>query len=166
MFSCIRASVSLIPQILEIMNSNNALYEKIVEDPKNSDETNLTEAWALKNFEFREFNMEKEGHREIGMSTYQNLGEFGYIGYFYIRLSCHKHGYGRIFMNFLEMRAKQDLVRDLRLFVNARASWAVRAYESWGFHLLSASKTESLAMDGGIMAPYYVDNHHYYGKNI
>ena len=53
------------------------------------------------------------------------------------------------------MRAKSDLLKEIRLFVNKSADWAEKAYKSMGFKPLSSDKQKILSMNQGIFAKYY-----------
>ncbi len=155
MLSIIRASLSLMDEIREIINSNYQMYEKILLIPEDHDEHFVSEQWATQNFPDREFYLAREEQKYVGMGSYQNLGDFAYIGYFYIKIGFHRKGYGKRIMQFLEMRAKSDQLKEIRLFVNKSAEWAEKAYKSMGFKELSSNKQEILSLNDGIFNKYY-----------
>ncbi len=155
MFSIIRASISLMDEIREIINSNYKLYEQILLIPEDHNEHFVNKQWAEQNFPNREFYLVRDNKEYVGMGSYQNLGDFAYIGYFYIKFGFHRKGYGKRIMQFLEMRAKTDQLKEIRLFVNKSADWAENAYISMGFKPLSSDKQEILLMNNGILKKYY-----------
>ncbi len=155
MISIIRASLSLMGEIRDIINSNYKMYEKILLIQADHGEHFVNEQWTEQNFQIREFYLARENGEYVGMMSYQNLGDFAYIGYFYIKFGHHRKGYGKNLMQFLEMRAKTDELKEIRLFVNKSADWAEKAYESMGFKPLSSNKQEILSMNQGIFKKYY-----------
>ena len=155
MISIIRASYSLMDEIRDIINSNYHLYEKILLIPEDHNEHFVNEQWAEQNFLIRDFYLAREGKEYVGMASYQNLGDFAYIGYLYVKFGSHRKGYGKRIMQFLEMRAKSEQLKDLRLFVNNSADWAEKAYKSMGFQILSSNKQEIISMNQGILTKYY-----------
>ncbi|MHA1646013.1 MAG: GNAT family N-acetyltransferase [Promethearchaeota archaeon] len=155
MISIIRASLSLMGEIRDIINNNYQMYKEILLIPEDHLEHFVNEKWVEQNFPIREFYLVRENGEYVGMASYQNLGDFAYIGYVYVKFGNHRKGYGRNIMQFLEMRAKSDQLKEIRLFVNKSADWAEKAYESMGFKLLSSDKQEILSMNQGIFAKYY-----------
>nr|QEE14448.1 Acetyltransferase (GNAT) family protein [Candidatus Prometheoarchaeum syntrophicum] len=155
MLSMIRASFSLMDEIREIINSNYHMYEKILLIQEDHNEHFVNEQWAEQNFPIREFYLARDNGEYVGMASYQNLGNFAYIGYFYIKFGFHRKGYGRRIMQFLEMKAKSEQLNEIRLFVNDSADWAENAYKSMGFQEKSSNKTEILLMNQGILSKYY-----------
>ena len=159
MFSVIRASLTLMSEVRGCINSNYDLYEPIV-DPVDLPEHFVDEAWAKRNFDIREFYLGRDSDTAqfVGTGSYQNLGEFAYVGYFYVKREFQRQGLGRALMQFIEMRAKVDQISDLRLFCNQASTWAFDFYTKIGFHILTSDKAEILAMNGGVMAPFYEQN--------
>ena len=155
MISIIRASLSLMGEIRNIINSNYHMYKEILLIQEDHNEHFVNEQWVEQNFPNREFYLVREDGEYVGMVSYQNLGDFAYIGYFYIKFGYHRKGYGRKIMQFLEMRAKSDQLNEIRLFVNKSADWAEKAYESMGFKPLSSNKQEILSMNEGLLTKYY-----------
>ncbi|MHA1519919.1 MAG: GNAT family N-acetyltransferase [Promethearchaeota archaeon] len=166
MFQIFRASRELLPEVVDILNSNVPLYESIVIDPSNSDEVNVTLEWAQENFETREFYVIRDGGSNVGFATYQNLGKFAYVGFLFIQYGKHGNGYGTALVNYLLWRTKLEKLSGLRLFVNKKAKWALNFYQKLEFTILSKNKEEILAMDDGIMEPFFIDDHVYMEKRI
>ena len=146
-------------EVKKIINSNFYLYQNIIEHPEDISEHQVDDSWVEKNFMLREFYVARDQGKYVGMISYQKLGSFAYIGYLFVKQGFHRQGYGRKLMQFLEMRAYQDNVTDIRLFSNKQAQWAIEAYLSWGFNILSENESEICTMDENIMAPFYEANH-------
>lgn len=155
MISIIRASLSIMGEIRDIINSNYQMYKDILLIPEDHNEHFVNEQWIEQNFPIREFYLARENGEYVGMASYQNLGDFAYIGYFYVKFGYHRKGYGRNIMRFLEMRAKSNQLNEIRLFVNKSADWAEKAYKSMGFKPFSSDKQEILSMNQGIFKKYY-----------
>ena len=82
MISIIRASLSLMCEIRDIINSNYQMYKEILLIPEDHNEHFVDEQWIEQNFPIREFYLARENGKYVGMASYQNLGDFAYIGYF------------------------------------------------------------------------------------
>lgn len=163
MFSVIRASMALMDEMRECINSNAPLYDQIVA-PQDMSEHIVDQTWAERNFKIREFYLARDGGQYVGGASYQKLGDFAYIGYFYIKNQLLRQGYGRKLMQFMELRTMKDEVTDLRLFANPKADWAVNFYTKYGFHILSSDKQEILAMNNKVMEPFYEENSYFMQK--
>lgn len=177
----IKAGREFIPRIVEILNSNAPLYQNIVSNPEQSDEMGVDIGWAEKNFNIRDFyilfdNTEldrvhspsesSKDSKYPAFATYQNMGSFSYIGFLFVEFGKHKRGYGRSLLNFLEIRTIHEGLPEIRLFVHRKADWAQNFYQKMGYHVISDNKEEILAMDEGIMQPFYLDDHIYLGKHL
>jgi GNAT superfamily N-acetyltransferase len=133
------------------------MYEGIV-DPVDLSEHVVDEQWAERNFKIREFYVARAENQYVGTASYQNLGNFAYIGYFYIKNQFHGKGYGRGLMQFLELRAMTDHLPQLTLFANPKSLWAVKFYERLGFTVKTGDKKEILEMENGIFKLFYEQN--------
>jgi len=155
-FEIIRATRDMMVHVRDIINSNYILYASIV-DARDLGEHSVTDAWADKNFKIREFYLLREDGRGeyVGAGSFQVLGDFAYVGYLYVRFGCQRRGLGQVLVSFLGQRAMEAGIRDLRLFVNEKASWARDFYARMGFTLYLSRKEDILGLDGGIMTPFY-----------
>ena len=155
-FQIVRATRELMDEVRACINSNSELYENI-SDPQDISEHNVSNEWAERNFQIREFYLLQEdiSGDYLGEGSFQVLGTFAYIGYFYIKADYQQQGLGRQLMAFLEQRTLDEGIHDLRLFVHKRATWARAFYAKLGFMPLFDSKRKILAIDDGIMKPYY-----------
>ena len=166
MFSVIRANLELMDEVRTIINSNFDLYEPIVEE-KDLSQHDVTRKWAERNFKIREFYLGREAGKFVAMSSYQSLGDdLAYVGYFYVKKKHQRNGYGRAMMEFLKLRAKQDGVTKLTLFVQPKANWALRFYEKTGFSMLSKEKDEIISLHDGVYRPFYEENSYLLEKTI
>lgn len=165
MFTVFRASIQFMDNVIECLNSNADLYKTIV-DPKDWLEHLVDKTWAERNFKIREFYLARDQGQYVGMASYQKLGSFAYIGYFYINRAWHRKGYGKALMNFMEMRTLTDNLVDLRLFCNPRSTWALNFYQKVGFQILETEKAKILAMDNGVMEPFYEECSYFMQKRL
>ncbi|OLS15338.1 MAG: Acetyltransferase, GNAT family [Promethearchaeota archaeon CR_4] len=156
MITFVRASRELMDEVRMIINSNYDLYKDIV-NPIDLPEHWVDDAWAERNFAIREFYLahNDDPKQYVGTASYQNLGNFAYIGYFYIQRTFHRQKLGQSLMKFIEMRTILDHLTDLRLFCNPKSTWALNFYLKLGFKVFTSSKNDILAMDNGVMQPFY-----------
>ncbi|MBN2152925.1 MAG: GNAT family N-acetyltransferase [Candidatus Lokiarchaeota archaeon] len=155
----VRATRDMMVHVQDIINSNYHLYEGIV-DARDLGEHRVDEAWAERNFAIREFYLLRGGDNErfVGFGSFQLILDFAYVGYLYVRHGYQHRGYGQELVSFLGRRAIEAGACDLRLFVNEKASWARNFYTKTGFSVFLSRREEILAMDGGIMAPFYEEH--------
>lgn len=166
-FLVVRASKSLMYEVRECINSNYDRYKDIVSE-KDLSEHQVDEVWVERNFEIREFYLGRDSTTKqyVGMGSFQDLGNFAYIGYFYVKPEFQRQNYGRAIMTFLEMRAMSKEITDLRLFANRKAGWAIDFYKKRGFKIISKAKDEILAMDGGVLKPFYEEDAYLMKKEL
>lgn len=157
MFAVYRASWELRNEVQACINSNNKIYESII-DRIDQSEHQVDDQWAERNYKIREFYLGRADGNYVGMGSYQNLKTSAYIGYLYIKPEFQRKGYGIGLMNFLQVRTITDNLPYLRLFANSKADWALQFYEKLGFKIKSKEKREILSMDGGIYQPFYEQN--------
>ena len=139
MFSIIRASQNLMPEVVKILNSTSFLFKDLFSDPADLQEHHVDEAWIVRNFPKREFFLARVDGEYVGFISYQNLQTYAYIGYLYIRNGFFRRGFGRNLMNFVEMRAKLDKLPEIWLFVNNHANWARQAYDRMCFEIMATT---------------------------
>ncbi len=159
--SIVRAGKGLMDEVRAVINSNYSLYKDIVHQ-KDLGEHQVNQEWACRNFAIREFYLMQRkndaGANYVGMFSFQVLGYFAYVGYFYIKHHLLRNGLGTSMMDLVEKRALDEGVHDLRLFANPRATWALSFYLKRGFHVMESDKSRILAIDGGILAPFYEED--------
>lgn len=149
------------------INSNFSLYKDIVSG-EDLFEHDVDEAWAIRNYDIREFYIlidDDEGC-PLAASSFQDLGTFAYIGYFYVMDGHQKKGHGTELMQYMEKRTLDAGITDLRLFLNPAATWAKKFYEKLGFEVFLTGKEEIMAVDGGIMRPFYEQNAWFLRKDL
>lgn len=162
-----RSTREMMMHVQEIINSNYHLYEHIV-DPQDASEHRVDEAWADRNFKIREFYLLQDDDEDIfvGAGSFQVLDDFAYVGYLYIRHGFQRRGYGERLISFLERRAIEDGIADLRLFVNEQATWAREFYKKMGFSIYMSRKADILGIGGGIMCPFYEEGSLFMRKSL
>nr|MDO8112482.1 GNAT family N-acetyltransferase [Candidatus Sigynarchaeota archaeon] len=146
----------MMDEVRACINSNYDLY-KSISDPRDMSEHQVGDAWVERNFKIREFYLLRDDStgQFIGAGSFQVLGTFAYIGYFYIKNNFQRKGYGPFLMKFLEQHAIDSKKKDLRLFVHEKATWARKFYEKMGFVIYSSNKHEILSINKGILVPFY-----------
>ena len=140
MISIFQASYEFRDEVKECINQNYDLYQNIV-DPTDLSEHQVDDEWAERNFRIRKFYLMKDKSEYVGMGSYQNLGPFAYVGYFYIRPKFHRKGYGQKLMQFLETQAKTEHLKFIQLFANSKAQWAINFYHKIGFTTFKTQKS-------------------------
>lgn len=143
-------------EVRACINSNYDLY-KGISDSNDLSEHQVDDAWAERNFKIREFYLlqDEDKGEFTGEGSFQILGKFAYIGYFYIKAGFHGHGRGKFLMQFLEEQTIASRLHDLRLFVHEKATWARDFYSKMGFDVYKATKDSIFALDKGILKPFY-----------
>ncbi len=158
MFSIIRASQKLMPEVVKILNSTYFLFKDLLTDPKDLQEHHVDEAWIARNFPKREFFLARVDGEYVGFISYQNLQSYAYIGYLYIEKKYFRRGFGRSLMNFVEMRAKLDNLPEIWLFVLNKANWARQAYNRMGFEVMATTAEDIFAFDEKLKEYYETGN--------
>jgi ribosomal protein S18 acetylase RimI-like enzyme len=155
-FTIIKATRGMMNEVRDCINSNYDLYKEI-SDPDDLSEHQVDNAWAERNFKIREFYLlqDEETGEFTGEGSFQVLGKFAYIGYFYIKPGFQGQGRGKFLMKFLEERTIASRLHDLRLFVHEKATWARDFYEKMGFNVINSKKAEIIALNKGILKPFY-----------
>ncbi|MHA1679455.1 MAG: GNAT family N-acetyltransferase [Promethearchaeota archaeon] len=163
----VKCDLESMEAVRDCINSNYLLYRPII-DEVDRGEHRVDGEWAKRNWRLREFFLLKLGGNGeyVGTASYQNFGEFAYIGYFYIKNGHHGAGYGKQLMAFMEQRTRRDGIRDLRLFTNSRATWALDFYERLGFKVFLKEKQDILSIRDGIMVPFYEEHSWFLKKNV
>ena len=155
MFTMVRASLELMDEVRECINSNYDLYKNIV-DERDLGEHQVTQKWAERNIKIREFYLARHNGKYVGTASYQNLQDkFAYVGYFYIKRKHQGKGLGTAMMNFIEMRTIKDDLDQVYLFAQPKAHWAGSFYNKLGFKIDASDKDEILAIENGIFEPFY-----------
>jgi GNAT superfamily N-acetyltransferase len=155
-FTIVKATRHMMKEVMACINSNYDLY-KGISDPNDLSEHHVDHAWAERNFKIREFYLLQEsGSKKVtGEGSFQDLGNFTYIGYFYIKAGFQGQGRGSFLMNYLEQRSLECGKHDLRLFVHEKADWAIKFYKKMGFNVFKSTKDSINAIDDGILKPFY-----------
>ena len=158
MFSIIRASQQLMPEVVKILNSTYFLFKDLFTDPADLQEHHVDEAWIARNFPKREFFLARVDGEYVGFVSYQNMASYAYVGYLYIQNGFFRKGYGKNLMNFVERNVNLDKLPEIRLFVNEKADWARQAYLRMGFEIIASSLEEILAIDENLKEYYETGN--------
>jgi len=159
------------PIVADIVSSSAQWYAEILDDPEDMAEHQVDEAWANRNFELRDFYLgteDREGEPDpVGaLSLQYPEPSFCYIGYVYLYTRHVGKGYGRRFLRFAANRARGNDCTSLVLIAHPKATWAVRAYEKFGFECIAKEKRDVLAWNDGWLEPYYEEGFHLFRKGL
>lgn len=138
----------------EIVSSTAEWYRPIVAE-KDMAEHQVDDRWAQKNYLMREFYFGRVDGKTVAILSLQHCGDYLYLGYIYVRAQTVGRGLGRQLLDFAARAAAQRGYRGLVLIAHPKATWAVRAYEKFGFRALLRSRDEVLAWNGGFLRPFY-----------
>ncbi len=166
MISIIRASRILMREVATIINSNFALYQNIISNSKDLQNHQIDEAWIAQNYPIREFYLARTNGNYIGMVSYQHLPPVAYVGYLFIKAGYYRQGYGKTLMQFIKLRAKLDKLDRICLFTNPKAVWAMDAYRSMAFDIITTEKADIMTFEGGILRDFYEEGSVLFQKYI
>ncbi len=160
-----RAEKKDMPKVAKLINSSYDMYEEFV-DPKDLDQHHIDKAWIEKNYEKRNFYIARAGEESVGTITMQYFGKVAYLGYIYLDVEHMGKGYGKKLIDHARKICEEKGVTSMVLIAHPEATWAIRAYEKYGFKLVSTKKEEILNFNGGFMKPYYEEGFHLYRYNV
>ncbi len=129
-------------------------------DEKDMAEHEVDDEWKKINFERREFFISHNNHEPIGTISMQQFENYAYLGYIYLDKKHVGKRYGQILMNFTEQLARERRLKGMVLISHPEATWAVRAYEKFGFKTLLTDKSAILEWEDGVLKPYYEEGFH------
>ncbi|MGF1468924.1 MAG: GNAT family N-acetyltransferase [Sandaracinaceae bacterium] len=155
------------PLAADIVRSSAAWYARILDNPEDMAEHQVDEAWADKNYALRDFYLGFEDGEAVGtLSLQYPEPSYCYIGYVYLYTRHVGKGYGRRFLRFAASRARARDCTSLVLIAHPKATWAVRAYEKFGFERVAERREAVLAWNDGWLKPYYEEGFHLFRKGL
>lgn len=156
------AKIDDMPKIAQFIASSAKWYEPFV-DPKDMSEHKPGSKWIKDNYQKRDFYIAKTPEREIGTISTQFFGQVAYLGYVYLDASQAGRGYGHKLLDHARaICLSKPGVNKMCLIAHPKATWAVRAYEKYGFHRIETQKEKILQYNNGFMKPYYEEGFHLY----
>ncbi|MGE0201134.1 MAG: GNAT family N-acetyltransferase [Candidatus Melainabacteria bacterium] len=149
-----RATREKMDVVANFIRSADAWYRAIIHED-DLDEYQMSEDWVEKNFERREFYLGyTPGDQPVGTLSMQVFGRAMYLGYIYVDNHFVGQGFGHQFLEFARHTACERGLDSMNLLVHPRATWAVKAYQKYGFQLLYPYAEDILAWNEGALAPY------------
>ena len=148
------ASLEDMHQVAELVRSSADWYEPFVADEDMS-EHDVDEDWALKNHEMRDFYVLRRNGEVIGTVSLQDAGDVIYLGYVYLHADHTGRGLGKGLLRFAVQESRDRGKKGMVLLAHPEATWAMRAYERFGFEVIAKSAEDVLAWNDGYLEPYY-----------
>ncbi len=152
--------------VVDIIRSSADWYEEFVE-PEDMTEHQVDAKWARENFEKRDFYVARVDDDIVGTITMQEVDEDHiYLGYVYLHTDHVGQGYGGMKLDWAAEETRNRGRKAMVLIAHPEAEWAVRAYEKFGFRLVTDDREEILAWADGWMKPYYEEGFHFYQYDV
>jgi ribosomal protein S18 acetylase RimI-like enzyme len=149
-----------LPAVVAILRSTTDWYRPFVEPADLESQHNVDLAWAVENFERREFWSAVVGDEVVGLITLQDAGSCLYLGYVYVHRDHVGKRIGRRLLDHaaaeVERRDKDGMV----LIAHPEAAWAVKAYEKFGFECVAKDDDTVCEWNDGWLEPYHEQGFH------
>ena len=167
LFQVKRASYEDMFDVAQFIRSSADWYRPFLSE-KDLDEHYVGPSWIRKNFGRREFFVGQNHTEEsVGTVSLQPCGEdYLYVGYCYIHTDHVGKGHGRKLLNFAVKKAKEQGKKGLCLIAHPKATWAVKAYDKFGFKRIATQSEDILKWNNGFFKPYYEEGFHLYTYEI
>lgn len=157
----LRAQRDQMHDVAALVRSSAKWYEPFVE-PEDMSQHEVGERWISENFSRREFYVGYLDGVSVGTISFQELGDFAYLGYIYLNVKYVGRGFGHQLMKFAEQLARARGLEGMFLIAHPSADWATKAYKKYGFRVLHRSKDQVLSWKDGILKPYYEEGFELY----
>lgn len=148
------ATLEDMDHVAELVRSSAAWYEPFVA-ADDMTEHDVDDAWAKKNHELRDFYVLRKEGEVIGAVSVQDAGDYAYLGYVYLHADHTGQGLGTGLLRFAVQESNTRGKSGMVLLAHPKATWAMRAYERFGFEVIAETQKEVLAWNDGYMKPYY-----------
>ncbi|MHA1392880.1 MAG: GNAT family N-acetyltransferase [Promethearchaeota archaeon] len=149
----------------EIIKSNYDLYKDFIHE-EDLPEYLPDQNWIDKNYAMREFYLLKYKDKYIGVSSFQKIENFAYIGYFFIKNGFHRKGFGTILLRYIEYIAKMENLNEIFLFTHPEADFALNFYKKHGYEIIETDRENILRFRGGILKDFYEKGSYLLRKKI
>jgi GNAT superfamily N-acetyltransferase len=110
---------------------------------------------ARENFRKREFYSALVDGEVVGVITLQDTGDHLYLGYVYVHHDHVGKRIGRKLLDFASQEAARRNKEGMVLIAHPEATWAIRAYEKYGFECIAEDDDRVLAWNDGWLGPYH-----------
>lgn len=145
------------PVVMQFINSSTEWYRSLINEDDIS-EHQVDDAWADENFKRREFYIGYTPEGEpVGTVTLQFFGDYTYLGYVYVDTRFVGKGYGGQLLDFAKTESMARGMKGMVLIAHPKATWAIKAYQKYGFELKYRDKADIFAWNDGALKPYYED---------
>lgn len=141
------------------------MYAPLV-DPEDMDQHDVEDSWFKENLRKREFLVLEFEGEVAGVLTLQDTGEHLYLGYVYLHVDFTGRGLGKVLLHRAWDEAQRRGKRGMVLIAHPDATWAVKAYERYGFQCIAADREHVLAWNDGWLAPYYEEGFHLFAYEL
>lgn len=149
------------PTVASMIRSSADWYAEFVQADDLA-EHYVDTAWEQRNYRLRDFYLGYQGDTAVGTLSLQYFGDYAYIGYLYLDTRFVGNGYGRDFLDFAMAQARQKGKKGVVLIAHPQATWAVKAYERYGFVCHARQPESILSWNQGALKPYYEAGFHLY----
>ena len=90
-----------------------------------------------------------------------------YLGYIYLDADQAGKGYGpKLIDHARAICLSKPGINKMALIAHPKATWAIKAYERYGFKKILEKKEEILKYNRGFLKPYYEEGFHLYEYQI
>lgn len=141
--------------VVEILQSTVDWYAPFVTPEDLDSQHDVDMAWALENFEKRDFYSAVIDGEVVGVLTVQEAHDWLYLGYVYVHADHVGKRIGRRLLDHAAEQARRRGKRGMVLLAHPEATWAVRAYQKYGFQQIAESDGQVLAWNQGWLRPYH-----------
>lgn len=143
------------PVVASMIRSSADIYAEFV-NKDDLAEHYVDELWQKENFRQRDFYLGySEKNETVGTLSLQYFDKFAYVGYLYLDTQYIGRRYGHRFLEFAREEAKAKGMDGIYLICHPQATWAVKAYEKFGFQHYSSNRQEILNWNNGALKDYY-----------
>ncbi|MCA9468981.1 MAG: GNAT family N-acetyltransferase [Nitrospira sp.] len=144
-----------------ILRSSAEWYRPFLHE-KDMSQHDVDESWGDFEFNRRQFFIGCAEGKPVGVVSTQSAHDMIYIGYLYVFAHEVGKGYGQQLLNHARDQGWEQGKRGLVLIAHPQASWAIRAYQRFGFELIAKEREDVLSWRKGWMEPYYEEGFHLY----
>lgn len=142
--------------VADFINSSTEWYRSLI-NPDDISEHQVDTTWADENFKRRDFYIGYEDGVPVGTITLQFFGDYTYLGYVYVNTDYVGKAYGKQLLDFAKQKSIERGMKGMVLIAHPKATWAIKAYQKYGFELIHREKDDILAWNDGALETYYED---------
>jgi GNAT superfamily N-acetyltransferase len=144
-----------LPSIVSILRSTAHWYAPFVAEDDLKTQHLVDLEWAQANYKKREFYSAIVEGEVVGVLTLQDAGDHLYLGYVYVHREHVGKRIGRTLLDFAADQAERRGKDGMVLIAHPEATWAIRAYEKYGFQCIADDDDAVTAWNDGWLSPYH-----------